>query len=202
MYLFCHQRGLYEVWGYMWNQWYSQHQWKLWARSSSGTHISRMRTTMTTENFWKQLKHDFLHYLVHPCLDQLVWILITQVYPAYMACSEKLEDGYCLGRSRELSTYQRMFKGTWKAVAKAKMSEWSYETNVENWQYNCGHQKYDAHHLCKHLVHAVNTESLSVSFWSEIHCCCTVPIYQHPLLCDKNAPSNLFTVDNLDDDSV
>ncbi|OCH86625.1 hypothetical protein OBBRIDRAFT_814505 [Obba rivulosa] len=46
-------------------------QWPLWARSAS-PRISRLRTTMTVENFWKQLKHDFLHHLLRPHLDHLV----------------------------------------------------------------------------------------------------------------------------------
>ena len=65
MYQFCLQRGLREVWGYMWANWYSPKKWHLWARSTSD-HLSRLRTTMSVENFWKQLKHDHLHYHVHP----------------------------------------------------------------------------------------------------------------------------------------
>ncbi|KAJ7572871.1 hypothetical protein C8J56DRAFT_1138078, partial [Mycena floridula] len=82
MYTFCHARGLPEVWAYMWTSWYCPKVWKLWARSSS-PYLTRLRTTMTVENFWKQLKHDFLHHIVHPRLDQLVWILIYEVNPAY-----------------------------------------------------------------------------------------------------------------------
>lgn len=59
MYTFCKARGLREVWAYMWNQWYRPPMWRLWARSTS-PRLSRLRTTMTTENHWKQIKHDYL----------------------------------------------------------------------------------------------------------------------------------------------
>ncbi|KAJ7764471.1 hypothetical protein B0H14DRAFT_2403339 [Mycena olivaceomarginata] len=84
MYTFCHIRGLREVWGYLWTSWYTPNMWKLWARSTSPL-LSCLRTTMNIENFWKQLKHGFLHNHVRPRLDQLIWILITQVTPAYLA---------------------------------------------------------------------------------------------------------------------
>ncbi|KAJ7581307.1 hypothetical protein C8J56DRAFT_763243, partial [Mycena floridula] len=81
----------------------------LWACSSS-PYLTRLRTTMTVENFWKQLKHDFLHHIVHPRLDQLVWILIYEVNPAYFARSEILHGNYRLGRSRPLTSFQKAFK--------------------------------------------------------------------------------------------
>ncbi|KAJ7735150.1 hypothetical protein B0H16DRAFT_1327182, partial [Mycena metata] len=84
MYMFCFQRGLREAWGYFWTSWYSPKMWKLWARSTS-PYLSRLRTTMNVENFWRQLKHGFLHNHLRPRLDQLVWILVTQVTPAYLA---------------------------------------------------------------------------------------------------------------------
>jgi len=65
MYNFCHARGLREVWGYMWACWYSPKMWCLWARSTS-PYISRLRTTMNVENFWRQLKHDHLHNVARP----------------------------------------------------------------------------------------------------------------------------------------
>ncbi|KAK7026186.1 SWIM-type domain-containing protein, partial [Favolaschia claudopus] len=74
MYLFCFQRGLREVWGYMWSAWYCPAKWKLWARSTSEDFIGRWRTTMTVENFWRNLKHRTLHEFVHPRLDQVFYL--------------------------------------------------------------------------------------------------------------------------------
>lgn len=93
MYSFCVKRGLREVWGYFWTSWYAPQRWKLWARSTS-PFVSRLRTTMNVENFWRQLKHGFLHNHVRPRLDLLVWILVTKVTPAYLARAHILDDGY------------------------------------------------------------------------------------------------------------
>ncbi|KAL1741819.1 hypothetical protein HDZ31DRAFT_17709, partial [Schizophyllum fasciatum] len=84
IYHFCSARGLREVWGYLWANWYSPRRWVLWARSAD-PRLTRLRTTMTVENFWKQLKHGHLHHLIHPRLDQLVYILVHRVTPAYYA---------------------------------------------------------------------------------------------------------------------
>ena len=66
MYYFCKQRGLSEVWPYMWSSWYSPPMWKLWARSSDGCILSRLQTTMMSENHWKQLKHHYLGFMHCP----------------------------------------------------------------------------------------------------------------------------------------
>ncbi|KAI0753625.1 hypothetical protein C8Q74DRAFT_1211125, partial [Fomes fomentarius] len=84
MYSFCRTRGLAEVWGYLWTSWYSSQKWPLWARSTSDR-ISRLRTTMTVETFWQQLKGDHLHHLLCPRLDQLTYILIHRVTPGCVA---------------------------------------------------------------------------------------------------------------------
>lgn len=179
MYVFCHHRGLREVWGYMWTQWYAPHKWSLWARSTS-PYISRLRTTMNVENFWKQLKHDFLHHLIRPRLDQLIWILCTKVVPTWMARAEVLDDDFCAGRSKALTTYQTYFKTEWKKLSAMTLSGRQYKTNVSTWQCNCGRQKYNAHCLCKHLVQAV--PELPPRFWHQVIRRCTVPIYKHPAL--------------------
>lgn len=105
MYFFCYTRGLTELWAYMWNCWYAPAKWILWARSTSPL-ISRLRTTMTVENFWKQLKHTDLHLLIRPRLNQLVYIISTKVLPRYMQRAHVLEDTYRGGRSRPLTSYQ------------------------------------------------------------------------------------------------
>jgi hypothetical protein len=83
MYQFCHTRNLREVWGYLWMQWYTPLMWSLWARSAS-PYLSRLRTTMTAENHWKQIKHHYLHHLSRPRLDLTVYIICTEVAPDYL----------------------------------------------------------------------------------------------------------------------
>lgn len=188
MYLTCKQRGLHEAWGYFWRNWYSPQRWKLWACSSSKT-ISCFRTTMAVEHFWKQLKHDHLHHLLHPRLDQLVWILIHKVTRKHVARSDTLDDGCRLGRAKALTPYQKRFKEAWRLETKKHInSKITYCTDVLTWTCNCGRQKYEPHLLCKHLCQAVSTPSDRL--WREIHCCCVYPFYQHPeLMARSNDPS-------------
>ncbi|KAF8990651.1 hypothetical protein BDZ89DRAFT_974208, partial [Hymenopellis radicata] len=115
MYHFCKQRGLREVWGYMWTSWYSPKKWALWARSTC-KYLCRLRTTMTVENFWRFLKHETLHHLLHPRLDQLVWLLVTEVSPRFDAKMRKFDDTYRPGRSRELTPFQKAFKANWQKL--------------------------------------------------------------------------------------
>ncbi|THH12617.1 hypothetical protein EW146_g7526 [Bondarzewia mesenterica] len=184
MYQFCHQRQLNDVWAYFWNNWYSGKRWPLWARSTS-PHLSRLRTTMTVENFWKQLKHEFLHHLLRPRLDQLIWILVAQVTPTYMYRAEILDTGYRAGRSRPLTAFQTYFKWSWIWLQSVKCSGKKYMTSIETWTCNCGAQKYNTHHLCKHLVQAVGP--LPMTFWGQVIRRRAVPLYRHPDLRALNA---------------
>ncbi|KAJ7181950.1 hypothetical protein C8R46DRAFT_818468, partial [Mycena filopes] len=75
MYQFCFQRGLREVWAYMWTPWYCPTKFRLWVRSSEPSFTGRWCTTMSVENFWRNLKHETLHHFVHPRLDQLIHLI-------------------------------------------------------------------------------------------------------------------------------
>jgi hypothetical protein len=161
MYVFCKQRDLREVWGYMWACWYSPQRWPLWARSSDGERLSRLRTTMTVENHWKQVKHIHLHNLVHPRLDQLVYILIYEVTPVIAARTPYLDSIFRLGAARPLTTWQKGFKSSWQNLMKRNLSGKQYKTIVDAWTCTCGRQKFDPHHLCKHLVQAVPPPSVN-----------------------------------------
>ena len=185
MYEFCGKRGLREVWGYLWACWYSPKMWRLWARSTS-TYLSRLRTTMSVENFWRQLKHNYLHNVARPRLDHLVWILIYKVTPSYFARTQILDDTHRLGRSKPLTTYQRAFKKSWITLMKKDTSNTTYTTDVSKWTCNCGQQKYQCHHLCKHLVQAVGIPE-DKRFFRNIVRRRVVPIYRHPLLVLKGS---------------
>ena len=184
MYEFCEKRGLREVWGYMWACWYSPKMWKIWARSTS-TYLSRLRTTMGVENFWRQLKHNYLHNVARPRLDHLVWILIYKVTPSYFARTNILDDTHRLGRSKPLTTYQRAFKKSWTTLMNKSTSDKTYTTDVSKWTCNCGHQKYNCHHLCKHLVQAVGLPEKR--FFRTLVRRRIVPIYRHPQLVLKGS---------------
>ncbi|KAJ6614851.1 hypothetical protein B0H10DRAFT_2043768 [Mycena sp. CBHHK59/15] len=62
MYHFCYQRGLREVWGYMWVAWYCPAKYRLWARASQPNFIGRWQTTTVRKSgdfFWEF--YDFFH---------------------------------------------------------------------------------------------------------------------------------------------
>lgn len=191
MYLFCFTRGLREVWGYMWACWYSPSMWKIWARSTS-PYISRLRTTMGVENFWRQLKHNYLHNAPRPRLDHLIWVLIYKVSPFYVVCNAALQGNFRPGRSKPLNTFQIYFKHNWLKQCEKKLeSQSTYITNVANWTCTCGAQKFDCHHLCKHLIQAVPKPGLK--FWGEIQRRCVTPLYQHPELKPINKSNELLS---------
>lgn len=119
MYKFCHTRGLREVWGYMWASWYSPKMWKLWAHSTS-PYVSRLRTTMTVENHWRQLKHNYLSN-GRSCADYVIWILLNKVTPSFLAHANILDNTFRLGRPKAFSTYQEYFKKNWMKHEKKKI---------------------------------------------------------------------------------
>ncbi|KAG6848015.1 hypothetical protein H0H93_004170 [Arthromyces matolae] len=199
MYDFCFRRGLREVWGYMWTSWYSRKIWSLWARSTS-PYLTRLRTTMNVENFWRQLKHDYLHHVSRPRLDQLVWILVNRVTPSYISRSENLNDEFRIGRSKKLTTYQVAFKKSWKELQQRSISDKGYQTDVPNWNCTCGQQKYHAQHLCKHLVHAVGTPH--PDFWREVYRRRVAPIYRHSALVASSADQDSTSHISGDDGSI
>ena len=99
MYTFCTKRGLADVWGYMWTSWYSPAMWKLWARLSESSFLSRLRTTMTAEKHWQYLKHTHLGFMHQPQLDQTVYTMVTGVIPAIIDKSIDLDGRHHLGRA-------------------------------------------------------------------------------------------------------
>ena len=197
MYFHCHQQGLQEVWAYMWTCWYCPDQWKLWACSSSPL-LSCLCTTMNVENFWKQFKHGFLHHLLCPCIDHLTFILLVQVIPQYIQHAQIKELTWRLGRPKALTSFQRYFKSDWKRLVKKPISGTDYNTDVNSWTCQCGAQKFNCHHLCKHLVQAVQPQP-SPKFWSSIYCRHTTPLYCHPELQSALPPLDQGNITDGDD---
>ncbi|KAJ7321352.1 hypothetical protein DFH08DRAFT_941974 [Mycena albidolilacea] len=138
---------------------------------------------MNVENFWKQLKHGFLHNHVRPRLDQLIWILITQVTPVYLARANTLNDRHCLGRSKALTPFQKMFKSEWiclESVTTRGDVDEKYITRVDQWTCTCKAQAMHSCHLCEHLVQSLPRPP--AKFWMEVVHHRTLPLYHHPAL--------------------
>lgn len=158
---------------------------------------------MNVENFWLQLKHDSLHHLLRPRLDQLLWILLTEVTPQYVLRARYLEDGWRVGRSKGLSTYQKYFKRDWQKLKKRLVSGKDYNTDISSWTCRCGQQKFNAHHICKHLVQAVQAiHTPPPSFWAQVIRRRTTPLYRHPVIQQELRQSQSSLRVNLEDGSI
>ncbi|KAJ7788196.1 hypothetical protein B0H14DRAFT_3892573 [Mycena olivaceomarginata] len=69
--------------GYFWTSWYATKDVETLGTLNFTLPLASPNHDECGE-FWKQLKHGFLHNHLRPRLDQLVWILVTQVTPAYL----------------------------------------------------------------------------------------------------------------------
>jgi hypothetical protein len=76
-----------------------------------------------------------------------------------------------------LNSFQKYFKKSWKLLSERKIQRSDYTTNIDAWDCNCGQQKYNPYHLCKHLVQAVAPPPQS--FWRNISRRRTAPLYRH-----------------------
>ncbi|KAF8325049.1 uncharacterized protein EI90DRAFT_3157113 [Cantharellus anzutake] len=130
MYTFCIKRGLADVWGYLWTSWYSPLAWKLWARSSNPSILSRLRTTMTAEKHWQYLKHTHLGFMHRPRLDQTIYTMITGVIPSIIDKSIELDGTRRLGLAPPLTTFQTQAKKAWRLLAKRPCSGIDYSTDA------------------------------------------------------------------------
>ena len=103
-----------------------------------------------------------------------------------------------------LTTYQIYFKASWPIQEKAHINGLrQYITDVETWTCTCGRQKYDRHHICKHLIQAVPHPPLK--FWRKVIRRRVIPIYRHPALvrkADNDGPGPATSYVDPDDGSI
>ena len=180
MYKFCHQRGLREVWGYMWTAWYCPEKYKLWARSTQPNRIGHWRTTMAVENFWRNLKRNTLRDLLRPRLDKLIFLIVTEVLPSFTAKLQIFDPNYRSGRAPALTPFQSEFKRNWNKLAERSLGTHIYQTDVQRWICDCGQQKYNPYPLCKHLVQSLAPPP--PNFFTEVVRRRVIPFYYHPSL--------------------
>lgn len=84
LYTWCFSKNFYQLWAYLWTNWYRPDQWKLWARSAYPQEIPVLKTTMIMEFHWRLVKHDYLHRFNRVRIDLVAWILISRVVPEAM----------------------------------------------------------------------------------------------------------------------
>ncbi|KAJ7220490.1 hypothetical protein GGX14DRAFT_342940, partial [Mycena pura] len=191
MYQFCFQRGLREVWGYMWMAWYCPQKYRLWARSSEPSFIGRWRTTMSVENFWRTKLFSILFILAS--ISSFTYLIAVEVLPYTEAKMQIFEADFRPGRAKMLTPYRKAFKKGWKTLAARPLGTQGYVTNLSTWTCSCGQQKYNAFLLCKHLVQAVLPPD--PDFFREVVRRRVTPFYSHRLLHPKDG-SELHVVNS------
>jgi len=88
-----------------------------------------------------------------PRCDLLVWILITKLAPTYYRKLDRLLQEQ--GRYRELSSWRKGFKKTWRKLEKTPITiplNDAYRPNVENWICTCPAFAISRFLVCKHLI--------------------------------------------------
>ncbi|KAH8985963.1 hypothetical protein EDB86DRAFT_2751566, partial [Lactarius hatsudake] len=83
IYQFCVFHDLLNLWAYLWENWYWRGRWELWARCAEPREIPCLKTTMFVKAHWQHVKEDYLNHFSLPCLDLLMWVLLTKLAPTY-----------------------------------------------------------------------------------------------------------------------
>ncbi|KAJ7479127.1 hypothetical protein FB451DRAFT_1450936 [Mycena latifolia] len=191
MYEYCVGNDLPEAWAYLWENWYRNGRWELWARAPH-PQIPRLKTTMMVESHWRRIKRDFLHHFHMPCLDLLVWILVKKLAPTYY---RKL-DHYLVdtGRYRELPSWRKDFKLLWNKALKTPITTdpdrlYKYNTQPDKWLCTCPELPKNRFLICKHLVQGMHP--VSPVFFLEVKRNRTSPFWSHPSLIPLNSSNPL-----------
>ncbi|KAF7366599.1 SWIM-type domain-containing protein [Mycena sanguinolenta] len=180
MYKFCVENRLREVWAYLWENWYRQSRWELWARSVH-PEIPVLKTTMILESHWRRIKHDFLHHFHMPRCDLLAWILIVKLAPTYYRKLERLLTD--TGRYRELPSWRKSFKKTWRKLEKTPITipvNPAYKTDTKKMLCTCPSLAPSRFLLCKHTVQGM--KPVPPVFFLEVKRQRTAPFWVHPSL--------------------
>ncbi|KAJ7182122.1 hypothetical protein C8R46DRAFT_885355 [Mycena filopes] len=182
MYDHCVDNDLPELWAYLWENWYRNGRWELWARAPH-PQIPKLKTTMMVESHWRRIKKDFLHHFNMPRVDLLVWILIKKLGPTYdRKLDHFLQD---TGRFRELPSWRKDFKADWRKKEKTPITTDpdrldKYRTQPAKWVCTCPDLPKSRFLICKHLVQGV--KPVSPVFFLEVQRNRTAPFWSHPSL--------------------
>jgi hypothetical protein len=89
--------------------------WVLWARSAVATEICIFRTTMLMESHWKVVKRDYLTKFFRPCLDLVIYIIVSRLIPHHQQQFNKYKRG------REIVSWRKDFKSEWITLSKREV---------------------------------------------------------------------------------
>ena len=116
-----------------------------------------------------------------PRCDLLVWILVTKLAPTYYRKLNQLLRE--TGRYRELSSWRKGFKKTWRKLEKTPITiplNDAYRPNVEKWICTCPSFVVSRFLACKHLVQGICR--VPPTFFLEANRYREPPFWRHPSL--------------------
>ncbi|KAF9048146.1 hypothetical protein BDP27DRAFT_1164517, partial [Rhodocollybia butyracea] len=118
MYNYCRGHNLAQAWAYLWNQWYSPEQWKLWSLASK-PFIPHINTTMIVESLWMNLKHKDLAMYHRPRLDLVTYVVINSLLPRIKLTLQNLRETRRVGRGLALKAWQKALKAKWEDCSRS-----------------------------------------------------------------------------------
>jgi len=116
-----------------------------------------------------------------PRCDLLVWILVTKLAPTYYRKLDQLLRE--TGRYRELSSWRKGFKKTWRKLEKtyiAILLNDAYRPDVKRWICTCPSFVVSRFLVCKHLVQGMRR--VPSTFFLEADRYREPPFWRHPSL--------------------
>jgi hypothetical protein len=147
IYQYCQQRNLVHLWAYLWINWYSKKNWKLFARSSYPRAMPIARTTMIVESHWRVLKHNYKYNYNRPRLDHLNHIITARLVP------DMLNTWQLYRNNRSYPSWWKAFKTDWrKCLEKDTERLESYHVDVDKWICSCPAFINSPYLVCKHLI--------------------------------------------------
>ncbi|KAF8528353.1 hypothetical protein BU17DRAFT_80641 [Hysterangium stoloniferum] len=120
-----------------------------------------------------------------PRCDLLVWILVVKLAPSYYRKLDRLLTD--TGRHRQLPSWRKYFKSTWKKLLKAPITlplNDAYRPDVKKWVCTCPALIVNRFLLCKHLVQAV--QPVPPLSFLEVKHQWTAPVWKHHSLKPHN----------------
>jgi len=115
-----------------------------------------------------------LHHYNQPHIDLATYALVTQgIAPYRMHFNQIVRDPQD-GRTKSLRGEQVLIKCAWLALCK-RLTNSSYEPDMQKWLCPCRAQKYHSYLLCKHLVKEVDLPS--ADWWAKVVWRHTTPFY-------------------------
>jgi hypothetical protein len=130
---------------------------------------------------WRRIKHDFLHHFAAPRVDLLAWILVSKLGPLYVSKLSNLQVDR--SRYRDLPSWRRQFKKTWRELERRDTTSSDYDTyrpDYKRWVCTCPSFFKSRFLVCKHLVQLV--QRVPTSFFLEVKRRRSTPFWVHPKL--------------------